>query len=162
MKEPGVRRIILGIALLLWLPNMAGAQVLGAPLISTSAAGIISGTNIYAQNISATRATFGSVASTSGGVIFPDGVTQTVAFQRTVTVRTNSPANFSLAPGASAIYTASCNAGEVATGGGCQDGGYEMFYFFQPTASSYKCGWYNTTGTGVTILNPTVYVNCLK
>ncbi len=104
----------------------------------------------------------GTIESTTGGVKFPDGNTQTSAFQKTITIRTNAPGNFTLSNGGSAVYTASCVAGEVATGGGCSDSGYKMFYQMIPSATGYSCGWYNTSGSSVTISGATVYVNCLK
>ncbi len=58
----------------------------------------------------------GTIESTSGGVKFPDGSTQTKAFQGIMTVRTNV-STFSLSNGASTSLTATCLAGEVATGG---------------------------------------------
>ncbi|MEK2644428.1 beta strand repeat-containing protein [Bdellovibrio sp. BCCA] len=104
----------------------------------------------------------GAIESTTGGVKYPDGNTQTSAFQKTMTIRQNSPGNFSLADGASVGYTASCNAGEIATGGGCADSGHKMFYQMIPSPTGYSCYWYNTSGATVTITGAAVYVNCLK
>lgn len=104
----------------------------------------------------------GTIESTAGGVKYPDGNTQTSAFQKTMTIRTSSPGNFFLANGGSVGYSASCQAGEIATGGGCSDSGFKMFYQMIPSPTSYTCYWYNTSGADVTITGATIYVNCLK
>jgi len=104
----------------------------------------------------------GTIESSSGGVKYPDGVTQTSAFQKSMTIRFFTPSDFVLGNGESVGYTAYCNAGEIATGGGCSDSGHKMFYQMVPSPTGYACYWYNTSGTTVTITGPRVYVNCLK
>jgi hypothetical protein len=57
-----------------FLPAVAGAQMLGAPLVSTSVGGVVSGTNVYGQNISGTVGTFGGIGS---GLINATGISIT-------------------------------------------------------------------------------------
>lgn len=103
----------------------------------------------------------GGVPGTDG-IKFPDGTTQTAAFQKSMTIRTNFIGSFTLPNSASVQHTASCNADEIATGGGCVDGGQKDFYFFRPRPGGYECGWYNTSGVSKTYAGAYVYVNCLK
>jgi len=56
-----------------------------------------------------------AASTATAGMLFPDGNTQTKAFQGISTIRPNNLSNFTLANGASVNYVAYCNAGEVLT-----------------------------------------------
>lgn len=133
-------------------------QTSGADRLSVAANGNVGiGTTSPTEKLDVAGA-----VKTSLGVVFPDGNTQTKAFQGIMTIRQNNVGAFTLVNGASVTYTATCLAGEIATGGGCQDGGYKDFYFWQPGTNSYSCGWYNTSGGSRNYAGAVVFVNCLK